>query len=103
MEVEVMAFEPDPEVSGAPEIVDIIELEKITRLSIRTQLGSYEYWADSWEFCLGDNDRTLRLFGRGEGRSARTQRDMELAAKTREDQIRMHERMQGLTEGQEPE
>lgn len=95
--------DPEPEVSGDPEIVDIIELEKITRLSIRTQLGSYEYWADSWEFCLGDNDRTLKLWGKGEGHSARTQRDLELAAQSRQDMLHMHDRMHGLTEGQEPE
>jgi len=53
-------------------------LDAVTRITIQTDLGRYEFWSDSWEGDVRDDDRTLRLRGRGAGHYARTQRDMEL-------------------------
>lgn len=84
--------------------LSVIDLGPVTRVVILTELGGkYQFWADSWEFSMQDGSRTLKLFGRGEGHQARTRREMELAAQMREDQLKMHDRMHGLTEGQEPE
>lgn len=51
-----------------------------TRIHIRTDLGQYEFWADSWEPEVQDDDRTLYLRGRGSGTYAKTQREISLSA-----------------------
>lgn len=51
-----------------------------TRIHIRTDLGQYEFWADSWEPEVQDDGRTLYVRGRGSGNYAKTQRDASMAA-----------------------
>lgn len=43
------------------------DLSKVTRVSIVTELGRYEYWGDRWEIDIQDEGRTLKLRARGEG------------------------------------
>ena len=54
------------------------DLDSVTRITIQTDLGRYEFWSDSWRGEVTDDNRTLFLRGRGAGHYARTQRDMEL-------------------------
>lgn len=53
------------------------DLDAVTRIRIKTELGAYEFWADHWETEIQDGQRTLHLRGSGPGNHARTQRDME--------------------------
>jgi hypothetical protein len=57
------------------------DLSAVTRIQIKTELGLYNFWADSWETEVKDDHRTLFLRGRGEGDHARTQRDIETQAR----------------------
>lgn len=56
-----------------------LDVGRVTRIQLHTDLGRYEFWADRWEAHVQDDDMTLYLRGRGEGRQARTQRDLALA------------------------
>lgn len=51
----------------------------VTRIRLQTDLGQYEFWADRWEPHVQDDGLTLFLRGRGEGKFAKTQRDLALA------------------------
>lgn len=55
------------------------ELGKVTRIQLQTDLGRYEFWADHWNPEVQDDGMTLYLRGRGEGKYAKTQRDLALA------------------------
>jgi len=57
----------------------------VTRIQIKTDLGLYNFWADSWESEVKDDHRTLHLRGRGPGEYAKTQRDHEAAHLTNAD------------------
>lgn len=57
----------------------------VTRIQIKTDLGLYNFWADSWESEVKDDQRTLHLRGRGPGEYAKTQRDQEAAGLTHTD------------------
>jgi len=57
----------------------------VTRIQLETDLGRYNFWADHWEPEVCDDGRTLYLRGRGEGRSAQTQREQERAVATLSD------------------
>ena len=56
------------------------DISGITRIHIRTDLGQYEFWADSWEPEVQDDGCTLFLRGRGPGTYAKTQRELSLSA-----------------------
>lgn len=62
------------------EISTQCDLAEVTRICLQTDLGRYEFWADSWQPTVQDDGRTLHLRGRGEGTFAKTQRDLALAA-----------------------
>jgi hypothetical protein len=53
----------------------------ITRVHIITPGDSpnKEYWADEWEAHIQDGGKTLKLFAKGTGASARAQRNTSLA------------------------
>jgi hypothetical protein len=55
------------------------EIANVTRIQLQTELGRYEFWADRWEPSVQDEGMTLYLRGRGEGKFAKTQRDLSLA------------------------
>lgn len=63
-----------------------LDLTKVTRVHIVTDLGHYENWADSWEAVMQDDGRTLKLFGKGEGAQAKANRLTSLMEETN-DQI----------------
>jgi hypothetical protein len=47
------------------------DLSRVTRVQLQTELGRYEFWADSWRPELKDDGNTLYLRGRGEGTYAK--------------------------------
>lgn len=61
-------------------MTDLPDLSQATRVQLQTDLGRYEFWADRWEPEIQDDGRTLFLRGRGEGKQAKTQRDLALAS-----------------------
>lgn len=56
------------------------EAHAFTRIHIRTDLGQYEFWADSWEPEVQDDGLTLFVRGRGSGTYAKTQREAKKSA-----------------------
>jgi hypothetical protein len=56
------------------------DLAAVTRIQIKTELGLYNFWADSWESKVQDDQRTLHLRGLGPGEHAKRLRDQEVAS-----------------------
>ena len=54
-----------PDIPLDPDLVDV------TRISLRTELGRYEFVADAWEPVVEDGGRTLKFYGRGDGSAAK--------------------------------
>lgn len=46
------------------EITTDLPFSSVTRIEIRTELGSYRFWADQWTAEIHDDGRTLTLVGR---------------------------------------
>lgn len=42
----------------------MVNTDSVTRIEIRTDLGSYSFWSDTWTAELGDDGQTLTLVGR---------------------------------------
>lgn len=62
-----------------------LKTSAVTRVEIVLPggLSGGEYWADSWDFHLQDDGRTLKAFAKGSGASAHTTRSAELGAEIR--------------------
>lgn len=53
---------------------------KVTRVVVvRPGQMEIECWADSWEVCLQDDGRTIKLFADGDGMAARAERNKSLS------------------------
>lgn len=55
------------------------DFTNVTRIQLQTDLGRYEFWADTWEPEIKDDGQSLHLRGRGTGKYAKTQRDIAAA------------------------
>lgn len=50
----------------------------LTRVVVVTDDGVKEFWADEWSVHVQDDGRTLKLFPKGDGKSAQAQRNESL-------------------------